>query len=499
MAFVKNAQGFLPMRFFLGMAESGFFPGMIIYISLWYRKRERTMRITVFFLAVTVAGAVGSVLAYLINKLNGINGRSGWSWIFLLEGLPIIPLGLITYCFLANIPETVRWLSPCEKQILSNILREDAGVADGEPESHNRLSWCQIRHVFVDWRIYLYTIISIGNLGVIRCWTVYFPSFALIMASKEEHAHLLPAPPYIMACICVLIVGFSSSRKNEHGYHLAVSLAISTIGFLLMAYWGEQYKEAMFISIIIACCGTFAAFPILLSWLTINVGGHTKRALAVGFMTGFGKLGGILAPVVTLFITFFHAINSSRKVRSTSRDPHPVPPQPSQYTTSIILNGQPAMYYADTTVYRDRVDEFNGNQIAIIDFKNYRQYVILKERCSWAQIPGKITPLLAFATYDYNGNLTYNHTLCNNWSGCHNYEIPPAPFDYYATVKGNIPVDLNLPTIGVNIHFSNFTFGPPPPGTFDIPNNCTLTEFNQLFHPIFSHFILETSDVEIVC
>ncbi|CAF0992075.1 unnamed protein product, partial [Didymodactylos carnosus] len=150
--------------------------------------------------------------------------------------------------------------------------------------------------------------------------------------------------------------------------------------------------------------------------------------------------------------------------------PHPVPPQPSQYTTSIILNGKPAVYYADTTVYRDRLDEINQNHITIIDFQNFRQYVISGEACSWAQIPGKIKPMLVFPTYDFNGNLTHNNTLCNKWSGCHDYEIPPAPFYYYATVKGNIPVDLNLPTIDVNIHFSNFTYGPPPSSVFDIPN-----------------------------
>ncbi|CAF1125308.1 unnamed protein product [Rotaria sordida] len=203
--------------------------------------------------------------------------------------------------------------------------------------------------------------------------------------------------------------------------------------------------------------------------------------------------------LLALFIAFFHAINSSRKVHPTFQHPHPVPPQPSQYTTSIILNGQPAMYYADTTVKRDRLDESNRNQISIIDFKTYRLYVILGEACSWAQIPGKIKPLLAFSTYDFIGNLTHNNTLCNKWNGCHNYEIPPAPFDYYATVKGNVPMDLNLPTVDVNIHFSNFTFGPPPPSTFDIPSNCTLTEFNQLFHPIFSYFIIENSDIEMLC
>ncbi|CAF2267595.1 unnamed protein product [Rotaria magnacalcarata] len=296
MAFANNTVLFICIRFLLGVAEAGFFPGMIIYISLWYRRREQTMRIILFFLAVTIAGAIGGVLAYFINKMDGISGLATWRWILLLEGLPIIPLGFFTFFCFANIPETVRWLTPVEKQILTNILREDGRVADGEPETNNLLSWRQVRYVFTDWRIYLYTLISIGNLGVIRCWTVYFPSFLKMMTLSPENGHWLPAPAYIVATLCVFTVGFSSSRNNEHGYHLAVALATSAIGFLFMAVVGEMSKIAMYFCMTVACCGTFAGFPILLSWVTINVGGHTKRALAVGFVSGFGKVGGILAP-----------------------------------------------------------------------------------------------------------------------------------------------------------------------------------------------------------
>ena len=97
------------------------------------------------------------------------------------------------------------------------------------------------------------------------------------------------------------------------------------------------------------------------------------------------------------------------------------------------------MYYADTTLFRDRLDQYDQNQFTIIDFKSYREYLIeggktyshsmfithlsLEEICSWSQIPGKITPLLIFPTYDFNGTETYNKTLCYKWFGCHNYEV----------------------------------------------------------------------------
>lgn len=134
---------------------------------------------------------------------------------------------------------------------------------------------------------------------MIRCWTVYSPSFTVVSPDNDPYARLWSVPPYVMASFCILILGYSASRKNEHGYHLTASLGISTIGFILMAILVNANPIAMYASLIITCCGTFSAFPILLSWLTNNIGGHTKRALAIGFMTGFGKLGGILAPWVS--------------------------------------------------------------------------------------------------------------------------------------------------------------------------------------------------------
>ncbi|CAF1210049.1 unnamed protein product, partial [Rotaria sordida] len=130
MAFVKNIKVLLALRFLLGLAEAGVFPGIIIYISFWYRKREQAMRMAIFFGAAIIAGAASGILAYGIIRMNGMAGLEGWRWIFLLESLPIIPLGIITFFFLANIPETVQWLDHCERALLTTILQEDEGMAN---------------------------------------------------------------------------------------------------------------------------------------------------------------------------------------------------------------------------------------------------------------------------------------------------------------------------------------------------------------------------------
>ncbi len=159
-----------------------------------------------------------------------------------------------------------------------------------------------MRHVFIDWRIYLYVMIGIGDLAVFKCLTTYLPERAKYMSGYKEEAHLMTIPVYFVACICCLLAGYSSSRRNEHSFHIAFCLSVALLGFILMVTLFNEGNVAMYVSTCIACCGTFSAFSLLLSWLTNNVGGHTKRAMAVGFLIGIGQIGGVLAPQVRLLL-----------------------------------------------------------------------------------------------------------------------------------------------------------------------------------------------------
>ncbi|CAF1589990.1 unnamed protein product [Didymodactylos carnosus] len=222
------------------------------------------------------------LITYGMAQMKGIGGLKGWQWTFLLEGLPIIPLGL----------------NNIEKQLLTNLLRNDSGVADSELISSTRLSWRQVRYVFIDWRIYLYGLIFVGNTTVIVCLTAFLPTLVESMGCSKTEAHIMTAPPHIVACVCCLLAGYLSSRQNEHSYNLAFCLLVALFGFILMLTLFNQGKVAVYASSIVACCGVLAAFPLLLSWLTNNVGGHTKRAMAISFVWGIGQIGGIAIPLI---------------------------------------------------------------------------------------------------------------------------------------------------------------------------------------------------------
>ena len=188
---------------------------------------------------------------------------------------------------------------------MTNLLRNDAGVADCNPASSTRISWRQIRYVFVDWRIYLYGLITAGDLGAILSLTTFLPTLIENTGYSEAEAHLMTVPPYVVTCICCLLAGYSSSRRNEHGYHVAFCLSVGLFGFILMLTLCDKGTVAILFSTTVTFSGIFSAFSLLLSWLTNNVGGHTKRAMAISFVFGIAQIDGIVTPWVRLL----HAID----------------------------------------------------------------------------------------------------------------------------------------------------------------------------------------------
>ncbi|CAF1103900.1 unnamed protein product [Rotaria sordida] len=295
-AFVKNATQLIVVRFLLGMTEAGFFPGIVIYLSFWYRKQEQIFRIAIFFSAAAMAGGIGSIMAYGISKIDGLCGLNDWQWIFLLEGLPIIPLGIITFLFLDSVPETVQWLNSVEKNLFLNYLRDDDNVSHIESMPYKRFSLIQLRHTFTNWQLYLYTLITTGISAIIKTFANYLPSLIQDMQLSKLEYHILTIPPYILAFISCLVVGYSSSRRKEHCVHLVLCLLVALVSFILMITMSEQTKVARYIGSCFAASGSFAALPIILSWLTNNVNGHTKRAMSVGFAMFLAQIGGIVAP-----------------------------------------------------------------------------------------------------------------------------------------------------------------------------------------------------------
>jgi MFS family permease len=137
------------LRFFLGTVDAGLAPGLVFFLTFWYRARERSVRIALFASSVSLAGAVGGLIAYAIGYMNGVNGLSAWRWLLILEGVPSCVYALLVWYAMPDYPESTSWLSAEEKELAEKRLR-----VEGSKGSAPGLTWKDIKITLTDWRLY---------------------------------------------------------------------------------------------------------------------------------------------------------------------------------------------------------------------------------------------------------------------------------------------------------------------------------------------------------
>jgi MFS family permease len=171
MGLVHTYEGLVVARFFLGVAECGFFPGAVYLLTLWYKRSvflltslllspdgllryEVMQRMAIFYAAASLSGAFSGLLAYGISFMDGIGGRAGWQWIFILEGLVPISVSFVLYFILPDSPETARFLTPHEKEFLINRLALETGSGKGRVTNTDRITFSHIKAAFGEWKIW---------------------------------------------------------------------------------------------------------------------------------------------------------------------------------------------------------------------------------------------------------------------------------------------------------------------------------------------------------
>ncbi|KAI7866807.1 major facilitator superfamily domain-containing protein [Spinellus fusiger] len=289
MAAVKNGAGLIVARFFLGITESGLTPGIIFYLTLWYRRREQAARMAFFFSASTVAGAFGGVLAYGITYMDGLLHLHGWQWLFIIEAIPTILLSIVTFYTLPNLPENSKFITEREREVIIHRLKLDLNSSDD-----TEFSWNQFKMAFTDWRVYMYILINICGAVPVSSLGLFLPTIINNMGYTSVTAQAMSAPPYAIACLFTVLVSIHADRRGERGYHIAASAFVAMIGYILLASITDKSPVVMYIAAIIATTGTFAHAPPMLCWSSANVGGYTKKATAIAFQVGLGNLGGVI-------------------------------------------------------------------------------------------------------------------------------------------------------------------------------------------------------------
>ncbi len=289
MMFIHSTTMFYVMRFVLGVAEAGFYPGMILYLTYWYPARERAKVIALFATGAVIAGIIGSPVSGAILGMHGAAGLAGWQWLFLLEGIPAVLLGLVVLFVLPNGPAKARWLSPEEKEVVKRRL--DAEIDQRKELVHFKFSQA-LKSKWVWLLCLVYFLLNVGGYG----YELWMPSIINDLKGLKFTSlgiGLVNAVPYLLAGIAMFLVGRSSDRTGDRRWHVAVSAALSATGFFLSAYFSNPFLALAALTIaFIGLKSTVGPFwALATSFLT-----GTAAAGGIAFINSVGNLGGFAGP-----------------------------------------------------------------------------------------------------------------------------------------------------------------------------------------------------------
>ena len=336
MAFTQGPVSFLVLRFLLGVAEAGFFPGMILYFTFWFPKVYRARVIASLFLAVPGSNAVSAALSGVLLQLDGVWGVAGWKWLFILEAIPSILLAFVVLAVMTERPSLAKWLQPDEKNWLeAELAKERKSLESG----HASLSLFQ---ALTDKRVlslaFIYMTIVTATYGII----FFLPLIVKSAGFSVAMTGIVTAIPYVIGTIGMVLWSISSDRRNERRWHFIVATLVASIGLIASAWLGASWWALAAMSVAtIGLYGSKPAFWPLPSEFLTGAG----AAGGIALVNSIGNLGGFAGPYVVGWlkdatgtytaglyflagcaflsgvIAFFTVHRTSGRNRETSREP----------------------------------------------------------------------------------------------------------------------------------------------------------------------------------
>ncbi|KXT14004.1 hypothetical protein AC579_8863 [Pseudocercospora musae] len=292
---VRNNAGLQAMRFALGLFEAGFFPGCVYLISMYYKRYELQWRLSIFFTGSILAGAFSGLLAYAIAKMDGVAGYSGWRWIFILEGIFTTIVGLCAKWFIPDWPETAKFLTHAEKELL--VARLTTDVADAKM---NRLDKKAVKRIFSDWKIYCGTLMYFGIVNTGYATSFFTPTIITQLGYRAEAAQVRSIPIFIVATVFCLLTAYLTDRLRHRYSFTLLGCIIATIGYSILLNQSRVPTGIQYMAIFFIVTGGYMCQPVTLAWVNNCMSGHYKRSVSSAMMVGFGNAGGIVASNIFL-------------------------------------------------------------------------------------------------------------------------------------------------------------------------------------------------------
>jgi ACS family tartrate transporter-like MFS transporter len=287
MTWVQGPKSFLTMRFILGLAEAGFYPGVILYLTYWFPARYRARIMSCFATAVPISVAVGAPISTWILQLDGALGLHGWQWLYLLEGLPAVLMPIAVLILLPDSPAKALWLNENEKLWLVRELERDREQGAVDKPTSGALKAC-FNPVIIALTL-IYFVDFATNIGL----TMFLPQIIKAQGFSNMQTGFLSSIPYIAGCAGMLLIGYSSDRFKERKWHLFASLMIIAIGLGTAGFLGNHIGAI--VAIVLATIGIMGLkgpFWTLPSAYLTGAG----AAAGIAFINSVGSLGGFFGP-----------------------------------------------------------------------------------------------------------------------------------------------------------------------------------------------------------
>jgi sugar phosphate permease len=292
--FTSTINQFYWLRFILGAAEAGFFPGIIVYLSHWYRYEDRGKAKANFMIGIPIATVIGVPLSQLIMHNINWYGWAGWRWVFILEGIPSVILGVITIFYLTDRPQDAKWLPEDEKQwIMGELERE----RQEKQKSGEQSVWQQIVLALKTPQTLLLSAIYIFVVTGYYGLTFFLPSITAKMKGTSVTTQtVVTALPYAFGFFTMLLNGAHSDRTGERRWHTALPMLLGAAGMALSVLSGDNLALVVTFLCVVGV-GVHAYLPVFWTWPTTFLTA-SAAATAIGLINSVGNLGGYFGPKV---------------------------------------------------------------------------------------------------------------------------------------------------------------------------------------------------------
>ena len=296
MMFIDSAASFYVMRFLLGAAEAGFFPGIIYCLTKWFPRRERARAIAGFMTAVVIAGVIGGPISGALLSLDGAGGLAGWQWLFVVEGLPAVVLGVIVLRALPEDPSDARWLTREEREALTAWLTEEAEAASASTVH-------SISGALTSPRVWLLAVIYFTIPVALYAMGFWMPQIVRDASGGNDFTiGVLSAIPYAVAAVGMVVIGRNSDRTGERRWHIALSAVVGGAAFAVTGFvHGPHNTIPAIAALSVAMLGLASMLGPFWAFATSFLGG-IGAAAGIALVNSVGNIGGFVGPNIIGYV-----------------------------------------------------------------------------------------------------------------------------------------------------------------------------------------------------